>query len=71
MKNTSTGISTKRGVNTNDGVNKKVIINSVIAIACLALTYLVNWLFIIPAVYIVWVNQKELMASRPQVKEKK
>ena len=65
MKKTTTG------VNTTKGVNKKVVINSVIALACITLMYLVHWLFVIPAVYLVWINQKELIASRPQAGGKK
>ena len=42
-------------------INKKVIIYSIIALACLALTFLVDWLFIIPAAILAWLNQKELM----------
>ncbi len=56
---------------TKSKMNKKVVINSIIALICLALMYLVNWIFIIPAVYLVYKNQKELIASRPQAGGKK
>jgi len=42
-------------------VNYKVIIYSVIALGCLALMFFVNWLFIIPAAILMWLNQRELM----------
>ena len=41
--------------------NPKVIIFSIIALGFLALTFLVDWLFIIGAVILVYLNQKELM----------
>jgi len=40
--------------------NKKVIIYSVLALICLALTFTVDWLFIIGAVILMILNQKEL-----------
>jgi len=40
--------------------NKKVIIQSILALICLALTYFIHWFFIIPAIYLIWLNQKEL-----------
>ena len=42
-------------------LNPKVIIFSIIALGFLALTFLVDWLFIIPAVILMFLNQKELM----------
>ncbi len=41
--------------------NTKVVIYSLIALVCLALTFFVDWLFIIPAVVLMLLNQKELM----------
>jgi len=41
--------------------NLKVIIYSLIAIGFVALTFLVDWLFIIGAVIMIYLNQKELM----------
>lgn len=41
-------------------MNAKVIFYSLIALACIALTFLVDWLFIIPAVILVFLNQREL-----------
>jgi len=37
-----------------------VIIYSLIGLGFLALTFLVDWLFIIGAVIIIWLNQREL-----------
>jgi len=41
-------------------MNKKVVILSLIALVCLALTYFVHWAFIIPIAVILWINQREL-----------
>lgn len=41
--------------------NKKVVFNSVIALVFIALTFAVDWLFIIPAVILLFINQRELM----------
>jgi hypothetical protein len=49
--------------------NIKVIIYSIIALICLVLTFLIDWLFIIPAAIIVILNQRELM--KPKDKDKK
>lgn len=38
----------------------KVVIFSILAIGFLALTYFVDWLFIIGAIVLVFLNQKEL-----------
>jgi len=40
--------------------NKKVVIMSIIALGFLALTFLVDWIFIIGAAVIVWLNHREL-----------
>ena len=42
-------------------INIKVIIYSIIAIGFIALTFLVDWMFIIGAVIMMWLNQRELM----------
>lgn len=41
--------------------NPKVVIYSIIALGFLVLTFTVDWLFIIPAVILLIINQKELM----------
>ncbi len=41
--------------------NPKVVIQSIIALICLFLTFIVDWLFIIPAVILIYLNQRELM----------
>ncbi len=41
--------------------NPKVVLYSVIALGFLVLTFLVDWFFIIPAVVLMILNQKELM----------
>jgi len=45
-------------------MNKKVIIKSIIGLICLALMYFISWWFIIPALLIVWLNQKELSGKK-------
>jgi hypothetical protein len=47
-----------------NGINVKVIIYSIIALVCLALSFIVDWLFIIPAVVLMFLNQRELMNKR-------
>lgn len=41
--------------------NWKVVIFSIIALICMALVFTIDWLFIIPAVILVILSQKELM----------
>lgn len=45
-------------------VNKKVVLFSLIALGFLALTFFVDWLFIIGAVVFMFLNQKELMKKK-------
>lgn len=45
------------------GVNWKIIAYSLIALISLGLMWFVDWLFIIPAALMVWLNQKELMKN--------
>ena len=45
-------------------INYKVISYSLIALGFLALTYFVDWMFIIGAVIMVWLNQRELMKKK-------
>jgi hypothetical protein len=44
--------------------NLKVIIFSFIALGFLALTFFVDWMFIIGAVVMMFLNQKELMKKK-------
>jgi len=45
-------------------MNKKVVLLSIIVLICLALTYFVHWLFILPVAVILWINQRELFKKR-------
>jgi len=45
-------------------VNIKVIIFSLIALGFLALTFFVDWLFIIGAVFFMMMNQREIMHKK-------
>jgi fumarate reductase subunit C len=42
----------------------KVVIFSIMALGFLALTFLVDWFFIIPAVVLMILNQRELMKKK-------
>jgi len=44
--------------------NPKVVLFSVIALGFLAMTFLVDWLFIIGVVILLYLNQKELMKNK-------
>jgi len=44
--------------------NWKVIIYSFIALGFVVLTFLVNWLFIIGVVILIYLNQRELMKKK-------
>jgi len=41
--------------------NPKVVIQSIIALICLVLTFTVDWIFIIPTVILMYLKQRELM----------
>ncbi len=45
-------------------INWKVVIYSIIALGFLALSFLVDWLFIIGAVIFMFLNQRELMKKK-------
>ena len=45
----------------NNKINKKVIAYSLVGLACIALVFFVDWVFIIPAILVVWLNQRILM----------
>lgn len=40
--------------------NRKVILLSLLALLSVALSFIVSWLFLIPAIVIIFINQKEL-----------
>lgn len=41
--------------------NFKVVVFSVIALICMAMVFVVDWIFILPAVILMILNQRELM----------
>jgi hypothetical protein len=53
----------KKSRKKNKKPNIKIIIYSIVALGFIALTFLVDWLFIIGALIMVWLNQKELMKN--------
>jgi len=44
--------------------SKKVTILSIIALICIILAIVIDWLFLIPAVIIMLINQKELIKKK-------
>ena len=42
------------------GINWKVVLFSLVALGFMALTFLVDWMFIIGAVVMVWLSGREL-----------
>jgi len=50
-------------------MNKKVIFLSILALGFLALTFFVDWLFIVGAVIIMYINQKELFKINKKSKK--
>jgi len=44
--------------------NIKVMILSIIALICIVLAVIIDWLFLIPAVIIMLINQKELLKKK-------
>jgi hypothetical protein len=42
-------------------INKKVVLYSILAIICLILTFTADWIFIAPTVFLMWLNQRELI----------
>ena len=49
--------------------NPKVVVYSIIAIFFLILTFLIDWLFIVPVLILIYLNQKELF--KKSLKKKK
>jgi len=45
-------------------INKKVIIYSILALGFVVLTFLVDWVFIIGALILIYLNQRELMKKK-------
>ena len=48
--------------------NKKVTVLSIIALICIVLAITIDWLFLVPAVIIMIINQKELIKKKKQSK---
>jgi len=44
--------------------NKKVTVLSIIALICIVLAITIDWLFLVPAVIIMIINQKELLKRK-------
>lgn len=48
--------------------NLKVVIFSILALGFIALSFFVNWLFIIGAIVLMLINQRELFSKRSEIK---
>jgi hypothetical protein len=46
--------------------NIKVFLLSLIALVCIVLAFLIDWLFLIPAVIIMLINQRILLSKKPK-----
>ena len=51
--------------------NKKVTILSLVALACVILAFVIDWLFLIPAIIIMLINQRELMKNNKNKQKNK
>lgn len=45
-------------------INKKVVIYSLIALICVVLSFVLHWAFMVVAVILMIINQKELMKKK-------
>jgi len=45
-------------------INWKVILYSVIAFICIYLMYKIDWIFIVPVLILIWLNQRELFGKK-------
>jgi len=45
-------------------INWKIIIYSLVGLGFLALTYLLDWIFIVGAVIMIWLNHREMNGKR-------
>ena len=54
----------KKKLKQKEKINWRVVVYSIMALGFLALTYLVDWIFIVGAVILVWLNQKEIMGKK-------
>jgi 1,4-dihydroxy-2-naphthoate octaprenyltransferase len=44
-------------------INWNVVFYSILALVFLALTYFVDWIFIVPVLFLMWLNQRELFGK--------
>ncbi|MBM3228347.1 hypothetical protein FJZ20_00440 [Candidatus Pacearchaeota archaeon] len=63
----------KTGNKQNKKINKKVVFLSIIALICIVFAFIVHWTFIIGAIIIMFINQKELFKKNQNkfIKSKK
>jgi len=49
--------------NKNKKINFKVVIYSLLGLICIYLMYKVDWMFVIPVLFFIWLNQRELFRN--------
>ncbi len=54
----------KRKVKLKSQFNIKVVTFSLIALLCIVLGFIIHWMFMVPAVILMIINQKELMKKK-------
>ena len=45
-------------------INWKIVIYSIIALICIYLMYRIDWIFIVPVLGLIWLNQRELFGKK-------
>lgn len=62
VKNKNKKIEKKNKSNRN--INWKVVLYSIIALVCIYLMYKIDWIFIVPVLILIWLNQRELFGKK-------
>jgi len=71
-KKTKSSFSSKKieiNSNLDKSINWKVILYSIIALICIYFMYKIDWMFIIPVLICIWLNQRALFSSRKESSE--
>ncbi|MFA5258855.1 MAG: hypothetical protein WC979_06065 [Candidatus Pacearchaeota archaeon] len=54
----------KKNKKFNKKINWKVVIYSILGLACVVLSFTIDWAFLLPAVILMLLNQRELNKKR-------
>jgi 1,4-dihydroxy-2-naphthoate octaprenyltransferase len=54
----------KKNIKNSKKINWKVVIYSIIGLICVILSFTIDWIFLLPAVICILLNQRELGMSR-------